>query len=71
MIYLVFSILSSTLIFIVFKFFRRFNINTLQAIVVNYIVACSCGLISYNEAIDVVLLPTYKWFYFTSMRFIK
>ncbi|MFT5217076.1 MAG: drug/metabolite transporter (DMT)-like permease [Glaciecola sp.] len=39
MIYLILSILASTAIFVVFKLFERFKINTLQAIVINYITA--------------------------------
>ncbi len=43
MIWIVLAILSSTSIFVVFKLLQRFNIPTLQVIVVNYVVAGSFG----------------------------
>lgn len=65
MIYLALSILASTLIFVIFKLFARFKINTLHAIVVNYIVACSCGIVAYGKAIPITEIPNYEWFYYT------
>lgn len=65
MIYLLLSILASTFIFVVFKLFNRFNINTLQAIVVNYIVACISGLIAFDGTIQFSEIPQYDWFYYT------
>ncbi|MDC7995596.1 DMT family transporter [Altibacter sp. HG106] len=65
MIYLILSILASTLIFVVFKLFDRFQINTLHAIVVNYVVACSCGLVGYEGALSLAAIPERGWFYFT------
>lgn len=44
MIYLLFSILSSTLIYVVFKLYPKFGIQTLQAIVFNYWVAFLFGI---------------------------
>ncbi|MCB0661619.1 MAG: hypothetical protein KDC24_02675 [Saprospiraceae bacterium] len=43
MIYLALSILSSTLLGFLFKWFPKYEINTYQAIVVNYIVCVLCG----------------------------
>tara|TARA_B100000795_G_scaffold168785_1_gene127196 strand:+ start:32583 stop:33458 length:876 start_codon:yes stop_codon:yes gene_type:complete len=65
MIYLVLSIFASTLIFVIFKLFAKYNINTLQAIVVNYLIACICGLIGYQNSIELSLIPQYDWFYYT------
>ena len=48
MIYLVLSILISSLLFVIFKLFDVFKINTLQAIVVNYVIALSFGLATSN-----------------------
>lgn len=62
MIYLLFSIFFSSLIFIVFKLFDKYQINTLQAIVVNYVVACSIGLISYSGKIQVSIINQKPWF---------
>lgn len=45
MIFLLLSILSSTAIFVLFKLFDKYQINTLQAIVVNYITAFFFGII--------------------------
>jgi len=45
MLYLLLCIISSTLIFIVFKLLKRLNVSTLNAIVVNYFTASALGLI--------------------------
>ncbi|RDK86853.1 DMT family transporter [Marinirhabdus gelatinilytica] len=65
MIYLLLSVLASTLIFVVFKLFSKFKMNTLHAIVVNYFVACVSGIIAFEGEIQIAKLPTYDWFYFT------
>jgi len=63
LIYLLLSILASTAIFVVFKLFQRYKINTLQAIVVNYVTACICGLLSYESSINTSEIFNSKWFY--------
>lgn len=63
MAYLLLSILASTLIFVVFKLFARFKINTLHAIVVNYIVACAGGLLLYDGSISIENISAISWFY--------
>lgn len=63
MIYLLLSILASTLIFLIFKLFDRFKVNTLQAIVFNYVVACICGITTYSEPINLIVITEEKWFY--------
>ncbi|MCB9013579.1 MAG: hypothetical protein H6539_06025 [Bacteroidales bacterium] len=45
MIYLFFSILSSTLLFVIFKFLDKKNIEAFPVIVINYLVAAVCGYI--------------------------
>ena len=65
MIPLALSILASTFIFVLFRLFSRYSINTLQAIVVNYFVACSCGIIGYQNSIELSAILNYHWFYFT------
>ena len=63
MIYLLLSILSSAAIFIVFKLFDRYQLNTLQAIVVNYITAFFLGLsLSKKSFVATEILKT-EWFY--------
>lgn len=64
MIALALSILSSTMIFVVFKLFSRFRINTMQAIVMNYITACFCGIMLQESAINISDVPQFEWFPF-------
>ena len=65
MIYLLFSILAATMIFVIFKLFSRYKINTLHAIVVNYIVACFIGFIAFDGIIIAAEIPNFSWFYYT------
>ncbi|MEM7087020.1 MAG: DMT family transporter [Bacteroidota bacterium] len=64
MIYLLFSVLASTTIFVIFKLFGRFKINILHAIVVNYIMACLSGLIAFDGTIDLPNMLQLDWFYY-------
>lgn len=45
MLYLLISILTSSLLVILFKLFERYSINLFQAIVFNYVTASVCGII--------------------------
>ena len=65
MIYLLLSIIASTIIFIIFKLFEKFNINILQAIVVNYCIAFTTGVLAYKGTITISQLPNLDWFYYT------
>jgi len=60
---LLLSILASTLIFLIFKLFDRFKINTLQAIVFNYITACLCGLIISKNNFNSQEIIHSQWFF--------
>jgi len=62
LIYLVLSILVSSFLFVIFKLFDVFKINTLQAIVVNYIMAFSFGIFTSNTAVSIVEIPSQNWF---------
>lgn len=62
MIYLLLSVLFSSAIFVVFKLFDKFNINTLQAIVVNYFTAFCVGIFSYQENINFTSIPNKPWY---------
>lgn len=62
MIYLLLSILSSTVIFVVFRLYNRFGVNTLQAIIINYYVACTVGFFGYIEADRLSGLTSEAWF---------
>jgi len=65
LIYLLFSVLASTLIFVVFKLFERFNINILQAITANYITAFITGIIAYGEVKSFSQMVHFDWFYYS------
>ncbi|PKB43987.1 putative membrane protein [Cellulophaga sp. RHA19] len=62
MINLVLSILFSSLIFIVFKLFHIYKVQTLYAIITNYFVACLVGLSFYNTPIKPTELQNESWF---------
>ncbi|RZS92622.1 EamA/RhaT family transporter [Aquimarina brevivitae] len=62
MIYLLLSILSSTIIFIIFKLFSRFEVNRFQAIIVNYFTATTCGFLSYHGNTAIAAIPNQAWF---------
>ena len=59
---LAFSILFSSLIFVIFKLFDRFKIQTLYAIITNYFVACTVGLLFYKNPINLSEIPQKNWF---------
>lgn len=63
MIFLLLSIIASTLIYIIFKQFSKYGINTLQAIVFNYFVACICGIINHHEPVSISKIINEKWIY--------
>ncbi|MCT4698807.1 EamA/RhaT family transporter [Tenacibaculum haliotis] len=62
MIYLVLSVLVSSLLFVIFKLFDVFKINTSQAIVVNYVIALSFGLFTSNVPLSITQIPQQPWF---------
>ncbi len=64
MIALLLSVLSSTLIFVVFKLYERFKINTLHAIVVNYMVASTCGFFMNETEFTIAEVSQFGWFYY-------
>lgn len=63
MIYLFLSILSSSLIFMAFKWMGRLGMNTLLVIVINYLVAAITGIMMYEGdfANDALNLPGLFW----------
>lgn len=64
MISLLFSVLASTTILVVFKLFEKFKINNLHAIVFNYITAGICGIVVQGEFERLQLVPSFSWFYY-------
>lgn len=64
MISLVFSVLSSSLIFVLFKLFDRFKIDTFQAIVFNYITAFIIGFSLFGYQWKSQSMHETGWMYF-------
>lgn len=62
MIYLFFSILSSSLLYIIFKLFKQFKINTFHAIITNYFVAFSFGLFMSDSGMNLMEVTASRWF---------
>ncbi len=63
MIYLILSVLASSLIFVIFKLFSKYNVDTLQAIIINYVVACFSGIMAYSKPLNIVTISKEGWFY--------
>lgn len=61
MIELVLSILASSVIFLVFKLFDVFKINTFQAIVVNYFIAAICGFAAFQGSVEIDQITSASW----------
>lgn len=62
MLYLVLSILISSSLYVIFKYFEIFKVNTFQAIIINYIVAFSIGYWYSDVKIPVSDIPSQPWF---------
>ncbi|SDL45471.1 EamA family transporter [Kriegella aquimaris] len=65
MLNLALSILFSTLIFVVFKLYSIYKVETLYAIITNYVVASSVGFFFYKGTIQIETLPEKPWFWGT------
>lgn len=61
MIYLFLSILCSAAIFIIFKLFEKYKVNTFTAIVVNYCIAGITGFVSIGEIPSVEKVSSAPW----------
>lgn len=53
------------MLFVIFKLFSKFKVNSFQAIVFNYITACVFGFLMYGKSVDIVKLTSFSWFYYT------
>lgn len=60
--YLALSVLFSSLIFVIFKLYHRYKVQTLYAIITNYVVACGMGLIAYTGDLNLLELSEKSWF---------
>lgn len=63
MIHLLLSILFSTGLFVIFKYFGVYKVDTLKAIFVNYIVAFILGFTLAERSFSFIELPSQPWFY--------
>lgn len=63
MIYLLLSILFSTGLFVIFKYFGIYKIDVLKAIIVNYIVAFSMGFLFSEKNISILEIHQQSWFF--------
>ncbi len=59
------SILCSSFIFVVFKLFSKYKVQTLYAIIMNYLVASFTGFVMYSRGIDFQNLLSSPWFWQT------
>ena len=64
MIWLILSILTSSLLYVIFKYFGILKINTLHAIVVNYFVAAVTGFIAYQGDVQLTEIEESDWIWF-------
>jgi drug/metabolite transporter (DMT)-like permease len=62
LIFLISSIIASTLIFVIFNLFTKYKIHTLQAIVINYFIAGFTGLLNYSGTVSITTIIETKWF---------
>lgn len=61
MIYLALSILCSSTIYVLFKFFGRYKVQLLPAIVINYFFAASSGFIQLDSINQLTTIPNEWW----------
>ncbi len=63
MIYLVLSIIISSGLFVIFKYFGIYKVDVLKAIFINYVVAFILGFIFAERDFSVMEIPNQPWFY--------
>ena len=56
------SILCSSFIFVVFKLYAVHKVQTLYAIIINYLTACIVGFLLYDGQVALSAIPTTSWF---------
>lgn len=64
MLFLFLAVISSFLVAVTIKFFEQFNVNSFQAIVINYIICIVAGFVAYSENINFNFIASQSWFYF-------
>lgn len=63
MIYLILSILISSGLFVIFKYFGIYKVDVLKAIFINYIIAFTMGFTFAERSFSVVEVPNQPWFF--------
>ena len=63
MTYLLLSILCSSAIFIIFKLFQKYKVDTFTAIVINYFIASITGVFTINGNLDFEYVAQAPWIY--------
>jgi len=61
-IFLIFSVFITSLLFVIFKLFDVYKVNTFQAIVLNYAVALCFGFVHSKISLSVAEIPQQPWF---------
>lgn len=56
------SVLFSSSLFVIFKLFTKYNIQTLYAIIANYVVACFFSMLFYEDNVALTDIPQKPWF---------
>ncbi|MFB0904467.1 MAG: EamA/RhaT family transporter [Nonlabens sp.] len=64
MIWLILSITTSSLLYVIFKYFEVFKVHTLHAIILNYIVACVTGFIAHGSVPEVEQIISADWLFY-------
>ena len=59
------TIISSTLIFVIFRLFEKYKIDTFQAIVFNYFTAFICGVVLYYHELSLEIWKDLNWLPYT------
>lgn len=62
MLNLALSVLCSSLIFVIFKLFDVYKVQTLYAIITNYVVACMVGMLLYEGDVNFNEITNKSWF---------
>jgi len=47
---------------VVFNLYKKYGVNTLQAIIVNYFIACAVGFFGFIRSTDITAIPHKDWF---------
>lgn len=63
MAFIILNILASVFLLVIFKLFEKFKINSLHAIIINYITASVTGLLFSKNSFDIEVLLHSKWIY--------